>query len=221
MQQQNIFMKKIWILMAVIVSGPLHAQVTEGTIKYSMELLGGKGGNSTAGNIAARVYFKKDKTLTEMVTPVYSMKTLNDTRGLTVLMDAGGKKTFDKKSREQIDQERKARKNSEPAIVLTREKKNILGYECSKSYIVMPGKGTQGRITLWHTPRIANTTASLGGVTPEMATKIKGTILEMDIEQGPVNSRIRAVEISVKPVPDAVFNLSTAGYKERKRPTIL
>jgi len=206
-------MRKIFLLLTVIACTNIHAQVAEGTIKYTMEL---EGGFSMGPNVSTIIYFKKDKSLTEMNTPVYTMKTLNDNNGMLLLMNANGNKFYQRKTKAEIDKDRLTGKTATPVIEATKQKKMILGYECIKSYLTVPVKGANSKIGLWHTAKISPITADLGVLTRDMAKKINGAVLEINIEEGPIKSTIRAVEISVKPVPESVFNLSTVGYTERK-----
>ena len=97
-------MKKIIILLAILYSFQATAQVEEGILKYSMTIQGEQPGtiNPMVGNSSVTIYFKKGKSLTEMSTPIYSMQTLYDSKGLLLLMNAVGKQFYTRKSPEDL-----------------------------------------------------------------------------------------------------------------------
>ncbi|MDB5211433.1 MAG: hypothetical protein JWQ30_2260 [Sediminibacterium sp.] len=209
------------ILAAFVLSSTVHAQVKEGHVTYKVELKGGPDGNdmgSIFGDTYMTIYFKNDKSLTEMVTPVYSMKTLTDSKGTLTLMDGGGQKSFSRKPKEETEKDKS--KGGGPNVVITKEKKKLMGYDCTKALITMKynnSKQSTSTITIWFTEKI-QCVAAAGILNPEVFAKIKGMPLEVEMDGGMVRSKMTATEISVKPVPDAVFALSTGGYTEKKIP---
>ena len=212
-------MRKLLILVAFVLSSTVHAQVKEGHVTYKVELKGGPDGNdmgSIFGDTYMTIYFKNDKSLTEMVTPVYSMKTLTDSKGTLVLMDGGGQKSYSRTTKEETDKP----KGGNPNMVITKEKKKIMGYDCTKALITMKynnSKQSTSTITIWFTEKIQSVAAA-GILNPEVFAKIKGMPLEVEMDGGMVRTKMTATEISVKPVPDAVFALSIVGYAEKKIP---
>lgn len=205
------------MLIAIVLGTSIQAQVKEGSIKYKMELTGAPGGNDMAailGNASMTIYFKNDKSLTDMVSPVYTMKTLTDSKGMLMVMETIGQKSFTRNTNEELAKEKP--KSYDPQVVITKEKKKILGYDCTKALITTKdSKDKLSTTVMWYTDKIR--CAAIAGITnTDVLGKIKGTPLQIEIDKGAVKSRITAAEISVKPVPDAVFVLSTAGYTEKK-----
>lgn len=210
-------MRKLLTLFVLVLCTSIQAQVKEGSIKYKMELTGAPGGDDMAAvlsNASMTIYFKNDKSLTDMVSPVYTMKTLTDSKGVLMVMESIGQKSFTRKTTEELAKEKP--KNFDPQVVITKEKKKILGYDCFKALITTKdSKDKSSTTVMWYTDKIR--CAAIAGVTnTDVLDKIKGTPLQIEIDKGAVKSRITAAEISVKPVPDAVFVLSTAGYTEKK-----
>ena len=211
-------MKKVIFLLVILSSLQATAQVEEGILKYSMTIQGEQPGtiNPMVGNSSVTIYFKKGKSLTEMSTPIYSMQTLYDSKGLLLLMNAVGKQFYTRKSPEDLQKEKLAKNEVAPMIALSKEKKKILGYDCSKATITLSDKsGKKVTLTVWCTDKIHNI-PDVGPVTADIQVKIKGIPLEIQMNEGPINSLMRATDVSVKPVAESVFNLSTSGYTERK-----
>ncbi len=214
-------MKKLVVILAIIITTQVNAQIKEGFVKYNMVIESdqSKGVNPMNGNSDIMIYFKNDKTLSEMATPVYSMKTLVDKNGMLTLMDAMGQKFYMKKTLEEFTREKAQKKTADPIIVYTKETKKILGYDCTKVLITVSGnKGTKLTMNGWHTDKIHTENAAMGLFDPEMLAKFKGMLLEIEMQQGPIKTRMTVTEISTKPVPDSKFVLSTVGYVERKSP---
>jgi len=49
-----------------------------------------------------------------------------------------------------------------------------------------------------------------------MVNRLKGMVMEMEMSDGKVTSRMTVTNINARPVPDLIFYLSTIGYTERK-----
>lgn len=206
-------MKKLLLLAAIIITQSAHAQIREGYVKYKTSIVSGDGSDMAStllGNSSLSIYFKSDRSLSEMVTPLYSIKTLTDNKGTLMLMDGAGEKIFTR-----TPPEIKV-KGVDPVVTITNEKKKILGYDCVKAIITTKDKsGANTSTTVWYTDKIV-TAAPTGFVNMDAMQKLKGLPLEINVNQGPLQSKIAASEISLKPVADAVFILSTAGYTEKK-----
>jgi hypothetical protein len=127
------------------------------------------------------------------------MKTLTDSKGVLMVMETIGQKSFTRKTNEELEKEKP--KGFDPQVVITKEKKKILGYDCTKALITTKdNKDKSSTTVMWYTDKIR--CAAIAGITnTEVLNKIKGTPLQIEIDRGPVKSRITAAEISVKPVP--------------------
>ncbi len=212
-------MKKLCIVLLLMLSIQLQAQIKEGSIKFSMSVEGGDDGgmaNAMMSGSTITLYFKKEKTLAEMVSQLYNMRTLTDSKSTLVLMDAMGQKLFSRKNNTAPDKSTSTAKETGPAITYTKEKKKILGFDCSKAIVEVKNNKSKGsQIIAWFTEKIQSN-SGLGLISPEILASLKGMVLEIEMTQGAIKTKMVAKEISVKPVPDAVFALSTAGYTERK-----
>jgi GLPGLI family protein len=213
-------MKKRLSIFALLIWVSSNAQIREGMVKYSMKLDSkDEMANQLLSNTSVTVYFKNEKSLVVMTTLAYSMKSLTDASGVLTLMDGAGQKTYFKKTKEEIAKDKAGKKIPDPKITFTKEKKKILGYDCTKVIINQPdisGKIPKGgEIVIWHTDKILSHAAT-GPLSSEAAAVLKGMALEIDMQQGEIKSRMTASEISTKPVGEAIFNLSTAGFTEKK-----
>jgi len=213
-------MKKLFVIIAFTIAIHVNAQVREGTISYNLllENSSSKAANPMMGNSESIIYFKNGKTLSKIITKAYTMKVLSDDNGMVVLSDVvSGKKIFSRKSKAEIDKVRNQKNIQQPKVEYTKKKKMIMGYECTKAFISFKDpRGKDMKMTVWYTEKIKNFPGSGGIVDPDMLLKLKGMALEMDMEQGPIKMKMTVKNISTKPVPDAVFALSTVGYTEMK-----
>lgn len=206
-------------ILSFLFTVAVKAQVKEGMIHFNMdiEMDASKGMNPMSGATDVTLWFKNGKTLTEMITPLYSMKTLSEGNSTLVLMDAMGQKSFFRKTTRD-DTKKKQSAFPDPAVTYTKEKKKILGYECTKALISI-GTPKAGTMTMhaWITDKLSLKNPAIGPLNEEMLAKFKGTCLEIQMEQKGIKTKMTATEISTKPVPDKVFQLSTSGYTERKK----
>ena len=213
-------MKKLFVLIAFIIATNINAQIREGIVRYNLllENPSSKSANPMLGNSETIIYFKNGKILSEIITKAYTMKALSDDKGMLILMDVvTGTKFFTMKTKAEIDKEKIQKKIQEPTVEYTKEKKVIIGYECTKAFISFKDShGKDMKITVWYTEKIKNFPGSGGIVDPDMLIKLKGMALEVDILLGGLKGKMTVNNISTKPVPNAVFTLSTAGYTERK-----
>jgi len=213
-------MKKIFIVIAAIICISVQAQVKEGMLKYTLEI-SVKGNpvmlnNPLMGKSSVTIYFKNEKALTEMKTSIYTMENLIDSKGLLMLMDAGGKKFFIRKTKEEIAKDRAAKKTVTPSIAYTKETKKIMGYDCSKAIITSAAiRGKIPQMIVWYTNKI-QCASGPGPVDADMVNRLKGMVMEMEMSDGKVTSRMTVTNINARPVPDLIFYLSTIGYTERK-----
>lgn len=213
-------MKKILFYVLLFIVTGLHAQLKEGYIRYAMKMdaKGSELSQQLFGLTETKMYFKNGKSLSVTSTPLTTMKVLNDEKGMLMLTEAGDYKIFVRKSRAELDQAKKKSMESKKAqidIVYTQEKKTILGYPCTKAIITSAGApGKDNKFIVWFTEKISNAQ----GITQNYSdalTKLKGMPLEFDMDKNGTKIQMTVKEISSKPVPDATFVLSTAGYTEK------
>jgi hypothetical protein len=208
-------MRKMIVLAALVLSLPAMAQVKEGFVKYKTALSGADGSDMSAGNSGLGIYFKNDRSLTEMVTALYTIRTLTDSKGSLMLMDGTGEKIFTKTVNDGMKRIPPGR-TYELVFTTSAGKRKILGYDCTKLVVTdKDNRGNTTTLTVWYTDKII-CSAATGFISDEIAKKIKGLPLEINIDKGAIKSKITATELSVRPVADAVFALSTTGYTEKK-----
>src|SRR6201989_3043148 len=99
-------MKKILLLTTILFSIAGQAQIKEGYTKFKMELVGARADDlagQVIGGTTMTIYFKKDRSLSEMTTLAYNMRTLTDSKGTLMLMDGAGQKVYSKKTKEELE----------------------------------------------------------------------------------------------------------------------
>jgi len=211
---------RLFFLLGLLIYTTLvQAQIREGLVKYKMTVEGDGSGmaNPLLSNSAVNVYFKQDRTVMEMASPLYNMRIISDSKNVLVLMDAMSQKRFTRSSRAEADKQKNKAGSSGPRIEFTKEKKKILGYDCTKALATLVGKGSRSSaLTIWYTDKIQGG-AGLGIINADVVSKLPGMVLEVTMTQGNLRSTLKATDISTKPIPEAIFNPSTSGYTERKR----
>lgn len=200
----------------IAVAGMLatQAQVKEGSITYSVEFEGLP--PEYAGMMKGsemKMYFKDKKSRSEFVTPMSSSTTFNDEKGSITLSDAMGQKSFYKMSK--ADMEKESKKNPDPKITYTEEKKTIAGYECKKAIIEAKNeKGEAQKIDVWYTDKIQPSSGT-GGRGASQFKNLKGAPMAFAINQGQVKVNMNATNVSTSPIPDSKFVANTDGYTEK------
>ncbi|HXB42326.1 MAG TPA: DUF4412 domain-containing protein [Bacteroidia bacterium] len=206
-------MKKLF-LSIIAVAGMLatQAQVKEGSITYSVNFEGLP--PEAAGMMKGselKVYFKDKKSRTEFTSAFSSNTTISDENTATTLVDAMGQKYFYKMTKAEMEKESK--KNPDPKITYTEEKKTIAGYECKKAIIETKNeKGEVQKIDVWYTDKIqgSGNSGKMGGF-----KGLKGAPLEFSMNQGQFKMQMSATSVSTSPMPDSKFIASTEGYTEK------
>jgi hypothetical protein len=220
-------MKRVLIIFAVLSITEVNAQkIKEGIIRYSMvaESVSAKTNKPIIVTTENVSYFKNGKSLYESVNKYLRTRILNNEQGMLMLMDgvSVGYKTFYWKSRadqKKVGEDRMQTILQNTKIIYPKGKKKILGYECSEALITFTDpKGVQNTFTFWYTEKIQNFESNSlgGGLNPNMMTHLKGMPLEIDMQTAKTKGKMIVTSISTKPVPDAVFALSSAGYTELK-----
>lgn len=225
-------MKNLLMAIAILFLAKANAQqIKEGMIRYSMEFesISTRTKKPVTEVSETITYFKNGKSLTETTNKFSKMKILIDEKGVLMLMDAlpGGYKVYSIKTKAELNRIRGEKTKSRfqnSKVTTTKEKKRIMGYECSQALLFYRDpKGNDNLFTIWYTEKIKNfqTPHTDGIVNPDMLAQLKGTPLEIDMIQGKTKSKMIVKEISTKPIRDAVFALSTVGYTEMKAKPIV
>ncbi|MHB8258962.1 MAG: hypothetical protein ACYDCN_09650 [Bacteroidia bacterium] len=207
-------MKKI-LLSVVAVAGMFTAQaqiIKEGTVTYSVTVDGMPPEQAAMmKGMELSVSFKDKKSRVDFSMTMGTTITVSDDDGSLTLMDMMGMKNYMKMTKADIEKESK--KNPEPKITYTEEKKTIAGYECKKAVIDMKDqKGETQKANVWYCEKLISNSAIGKG----QFKGLKGAPLEFDSNQGPMKMKMTATKVSLSPVPDSQFKLSTEGYTEMK-----
>ncbi|HKC69719.1 MAG TPA: hypothetical protein VKG26_15885 [Bacteroidia bacterium] len=206
-------MKKI-LLTVVAIAGlfTAQAQIKEGTVTYSVAVDGAPAEQAAMmKGMELTIAFKDTKSRVDFSMSMMTSTTVSDDNGSLTLTDGMGMKTFTKLSKADVDKESK--KNPDPKITYTEEKKTIAGYECKKAIVeVKDQKGETQKVNVWYTDKLPNNS---GG---RMASfkGLKGAPLEFEMNQGPMKMKMTATKVSLAAIPDSQFKLSTDGYTEMK-----
>ena len=206
-------MKKIF-LTVVAIAGMFaaQAQIKEGSVTYSVAVEGLPPEQaSMMKGMELNMTFKDKKSRAEFSSAMMTTTTVSDDNGSLTLMDGMGQKSFTKISK--ADMEKESKKNPEPKITYTEEKKTIAGYECKKAIVeVKDQKGETQKLNVWYTEKLPNN----GGGKMGQFKGLKGAPLEFDANMGPMKMKMTATKVSLTPVADSQFVLSTDGYTEMK-----
>jgi GLPGLI family protein len=206
-------MKKIF-LTVVAIAGMFaaQAQIKEGSVTYSVSVEGLPPEQaSMMKGMELNMMFKDKKSRVEFSSAMMTSTTVSDDNGSLTLMDGMGQKSFIKMSK--ADMEKENKKNPDPKITYTEEKKTIAGYECKKAVVEMKDqKGEAQKANVWYTDKLPYN----GGGRMNQFKGLKGAPLEFESNQGPMKMRMTATKVTTTPVADSQFTLSTDGYTEMK-----
>ena len=211
-------MKKLITAVAILVCGFTNAQIKEGSITYVMNIEGLPPEQAAMmGDMETKVYFKDNKSLTEMNSMMMNSKGLTDENGSLFIMDQMGNKSFIRTSKAELDKNAEVNKDKEPKIEYVDETKTIAGYECKKANVtIFTQKGEEFKTEVWYCEKIAYIKQGGGRRGGEMFKGLKGVPMEYMIPQGPMKIKMLAKEVSTEAVPDSKFVLTTEGYTEMK-----
>ena len=212
-------MKKIFlsaVALTVLSVTSLNAQIKEGYIVYDMKIEGLPPEQAAMfGDMETKVTFKNGKSLSESSTMMGSEQTLTDDKGITTLSDMMGNKIAIKQTKEEIEKEEAKSKDKvqEPKIEYVNETKTIAGYECKKAIVTaFDSEKKEIKFDLWYCEKFENRSKNAKG-NEAMFKNLKGAPFEFTINRGPMKVKMQAKEVSLEPVPDSKFDLSTEGYQ--------
>lgn len=212
-------MKKLFSTLAVVALSALslNAQIKEGSITYAMTMEGLPPEQAAMiGDMELKSTFKNTKVLTEMSSMMFTNQTLVDDKGLVMLMEQMGNKIAVKQTKEEMEKEEAKQKDkpADPKIEYTAETKTIAGYECKKAIVTMVNKDKkEEKMDIWYCDKFENTNKEGKGRGQSFMKGLKGMPFEYSGAQGPMKFKMVAKEVSIEPVADSKFELSTEGYK--------
>ena len=212
-------MKKLFSTLAFISLSVLSltAQNNEGFILYDMKIEGLPPEQAAmVGDMENKVTFKNGKVLTEMTSMMFTNQTVIDENGMVMLMEQMGNKMAIKQTKDEMEKEAAKQKDklADPKIEYINETKSIAGYECKKAIISIVGKDKkEEKMEVWYSEKFANPNKEGKGKGQGFMKGLKGMPFEYAGGQGGMKFKMVAKEVSVDPVSDGKFNLSTDGYK--------
>jgi len=212
-------MKKLFSTLAFISLSvvSLIAQNNEGFILYDMKIEGLPPEQAAmVGDMENKVTFKNGKVLTEMTSMMFTNQTVIDEKGMVMLMEQMGNKMAIKQTKDEMEKEaaKQKDKQADPKIEYINETKSIAGYECKKAIISIVGKDKkEEKMEVWYSEKFANPNKEGKGKGQGFMKGLKGMPFEYAGGQGGMKFKMIAKEVSVDPVSDGKFNLSTDGYK--------
>lgn len=210
-------MKKLITAIAILCCAFSYAQ-KEGSVTYVMTMEGLPPEQAAMmGDMETKIFFKDNKTYTEMNSMMYSYKILNDDNGQLFLMDQMGNKFYTRTTKAEMEKNAEASKDKEPKIEYINETKTIAGYECKKAVVTSTGKDGEVKTDVWYSEKVPYVSQGGGGRRGgEMFKGLKGMPMEFSVKQGPMNIKMSAKEVSFDKVPDSKFVVATEGYTEKK-----
>ena len=207
-------MKKLLLLSFLLFGGlSLVAQSFEGKIVFEISFPDFKDPQMAAMLPKESVaYFKKNKSRMEM-NMMMGMRnvTISDgnAKSSVTLMDIMGQKYVIENKEVTPDQKRI---EQDSKVTVTKEKKKIAGYLCTKAVVEMPITADSKEVTkmeMWFTKDLSFNHDFVSGP----MNKIDGSVLEFDIKQSGMNMKLTAKEIVKQAVSDEQF-IVPAEYKK-------
>lgn len=208
-------MKKIFLFsLLVFLSTIIQAQSFEGKIVFNVTINGIDDPQASAMlPKEATAYFKGTKSRMEM-SLMMGMKNVTITDGATnkstTLMDLMGNKYAIDNSTDKTTEESKKLYES-AKVSITNEKKKIAGYTCTKAIVEFPSltsKGQTEKIEMWFTKELSLNKSYANGP----MSKIDGSVLEFNINQGAFVMNLSAKEVLKQNVSDELF-IVPSNYK--------
>lgn len=192
------------------VPGRAQKQFSEGTISYDIVINTGsdkpKNADFLNGTTVAN-YIKGNKSRSEMVSPLGTMTTINDSarNSIVILKEFGEQKYMITLTPADW---KDANKKYE-GIVYTYDptaEKEVMGYKCKKAIGKLPDGTTY---TVWYTPDLVPENRNFQYET----RSLPGLAMEYEVETNGQKVTYTVSKISFSPVPAAKFDLPKSGYR--------
>jgi hypothetical protein len=216
-------MKKLFISAAVLFMSVCAIAQDNYTVKMNMKIEGLPAEYAGFGEQEIINYIKGDKFKNEVNSMMMTSVSVFDGSVLTSITEQMGNKTGFRATKDELDAaEKNDKPGAKPKIEYTKDVKTIAGYECTKAIVTSVGKDKkENKMNVWVTEKIkANQTngkkSGSRGMMMDLGD-LKGYPLEMEMSQSQqgmdMKILISASEVSTTPLEDAVFTVSTDGYK--------
>ena len=197
-------------LLALISTSALLAQrkITEATIRYAIAVQSAS--DSSYGNLlqgASHVcYLKGPNSRTDLETTLGKQSTIiqGKTGSVTLLKEYGSQHYLIQLSAPQWDTVSKLYEDSK--LELLSDTTTILGYPCRKAMVSLKDGMSYA---IWYTTTLLPAYREF----QQMGKTLPGLLMEYESSFGGVKVRYRITEINFSPVPQAVFDIPTSGYR--------
>ncbi|MEO6305044.1 MAG: hypothetical protein ABIP51_17940 [Bacteroidia bacterium] len=191
------------------------------TVKMNMKIEGLPPEYAGFGEQEMVNYVKGEKYKNEVSSMMLTSISAFDGAKLTSVTEQMGNKSGYTATKEELDAAAKTEKaEPKPKIEYTTEKKMVAGYECTKAILTVTEKDKkENKMNVWVTEKIKHTPGKKSGgrgMSMDFGD-LKGYPLEIEMstsQQGmDMKILITATEVSTAPIDDAIFTVSTDGYK--------
>jgi len=199
-------MKNLFTIIAIAAVVACKAQ-NQQTITYNVQVENSPVA-AAMGDMKLVIYYKNGKSLTDMHSAMYSMKSLVTDTGTVILVNAMGQKYFFKTPALGTVA---GSDSTVPDITYVDETKEIAGYTCKKALIKVPSKMSDGSDTavFWYTDKLP---VIAQGKEAAIFKGLKGMPLEYEMNSAQMRLKLTAQSVSTGNIPEATFQLSTEGY---------
>lgn len=207
MHQFNKCMKSLLTATAVLLLFTCKAQTSQQTITYNVQVENSPVA-SAMGDMKLIIYYKNGKSLTDMHSAMYSMKSLVTDTGTVILVNAMGQKYFFKTpALGNISGSDSAALD----VTYVDETKEIAGYTCKKALVKVPSKMSEDNDTavFWYTDKLP---VIAMGKEAAIFKGLKGMPLEYEMTSAQMKLKLTAQSVSTGNIPESTFQLSTEGY---------
>ena len=216
-------MKKIITSAALLFIAACAIAQDNYTVKMSMKIEGLPPEYAGFGEQEMVNYVKGEKYKNEVSSMMITSVNVFDGKKFTSVTEQMGNKSGYSATKEELDAASKNDKpEAKPKIEYTTEKKMIAGYECTKAIVTTVDKDKkENKMNVWVTEKIKSNQAQgkkSGGRGMMMDFgDLKGYPLEIEMKQSQqgmdMKILITSTEVLTTPIDDAVFTVSTDGYK--------
>ena len=203
------------LLLAIVAPNNSKAQkLFQGRIFYELSYEGA-GLNESIKSMLPKemtLSLKNNKSRSELKTGMGDQITIFDGESKSVinLLDIMGQKVAIKKSTEEIDRERN--KYTDLKITLSKETKQIAGYNCKKALIEVNSADFNGKqnFTVFYTDELGNKGVNYSD---PLFNKIEGVMLQYELNARGLLMKFMATEVKTEALSDDEFSVP-GNYKE-------
>ncbi len=205
-------MKKVFSLFVLMIiaagfAGQLQAQKDfNGIVTYKVNIDSETMDPQMAAMLPKfiKVYYRDDKSRTEMNMPMFSVVTIKDgtEKTLTHLIDAQGNKSA--KVQDYAEIKEQFPKDMQVDVREVDETKEIAGIECKKAVITIKEGDKKERMNVYYAPDLGNTNLNFDNI---IFQKVPGMLMQFEMNDAGVNMELVASEVQKKRVSKKMFEI--------------